>query len=134
MSRLHSICWQLQVPRQTCNWGAAWSMHLTMHGSFNNALLSGCALMHNMRVLRLRDKHVEVVAWMLVLACASQCAWTGKQWLTCACHLRVAVQCSSRALRLTDSAACRLCISCQMQVHICEAFGLCIGTISPQAF
>lgn len=71
---------------------------------------------------------------MLMLACASQCACTSKQWLTCACHLRVAVQRSGRALRLTDGAACRPCLSCQMQVHVGEAFGLCVVTISPQAF
>ena len=101
---------------------------------FTFALLSVCTARHNMRVVRLCDMYVEVVAWMLVVACASQCAWTGKQWLTCACHLRVAVQRDGRALRLTDGAACRLCISCEMQVHIHEAYGLCIVTISPQAF
>jgi len=123
--------------------------------------------MHNLKILLWRDMDVEVMAGMLMLACASPCgkkrkekkekkrlrlsasilmrshvlyraaqkcaspcAWTGKQWLTCACHLRVAVERSGRALRLTDSTACRLCISCQMEVHICQAFGHCSVTTS----
>ena len=54
-------------------------MLLRTHGSFHIALLSVCRAMHNLKILLWRDMDVEVMAGMLMLACASPCGKKRKE-------------------------------------------------------